>query len=499
MTLEMNSASYRSPFLQGNFAPIREETTETDLEVIGEIPEYLAGRYVRGGNSPLEELITEEYEWFAANGMAFGVRLRDGRAEWYRNRWIRTTDVCNTLGLSQPPGPCHAGMDYTLHTNVIQQAGRTFMITEGGPNPYELNYELESLGFVNFPGSPYGGGYASHPHKDPETNEWHAIQYYLGGGQRASYTILDENVRIRRSVEFELNGCPILHDFALTENYIVVYDLPLQSSVESSVGSLPAPIRKPLTKVLKRLHAKGLPESVLAGYIRTLPPQSARRLPLQWDPDYSARIGVMRRDGDASSMRWFDVERQHVWHTLNAFEADSKIYVDFVSFPRAFDIDHSWPNPAEGQPVLSRVTLDLDRGRASNSHLDELPQEFPRINDMFFGKEYRYGYTVGALEVDPRNRSGIMSSADHVFKHNMSTGEVVRSHLGDGAAASEFTFVADPDGAHEDSGVLMGYVYRADEDRSDYVILDAETLQEVAVIKLPVRVTFGYHGNWLPD
>ena len=28
--------------------------------------------------------------WFDGDGMLHGIRLRDGKAEWYRNRWIRT-------------------------------------------------------------------------------------------------------------------------------------------------------------------------------------------------------------------------------------------------------------------------------------------------------------------------------------------------------------------------------------------------------------------------
>jgi carotenoid cleavage dioxygenase len=54
-----------------------------------------------------------------------------------------------------------------------------------------------------------------------------------------------------------------------------------------------------------------------------------------------------------------------------------------------------------------------------------------------------------------------------------------------------------PGGSAEDDGVLMGYVYRRAEDRSDLVMLDASTLELVAVVHLPGRVPQGFHGNWL--
>jgi len=46
--------------------------------------------------------------------------------------------------------------------------------------------------------------------------------------------------------------------------------------------------------------------------------------------------------------------------------------------------------------------------------------------------------------------------------------------------------------------VLMGYVYDRAADRSELAILDAQTLQDVASIKVPHRVPAGFHGNWVP-
>ena len=44
----------------------------------------------------------------------------------------------------------------------------------------------------------------------------------------------------------------------------------------------------------------------------------------------------------------------------------------------------------------------------------------------------------------------------------------------------------------------MGFVYDRAADRSDLVVLDASTLQPVALVHLPVRVPHGFHGNWAP-
>ncbi len=55
-----------------------------------------------------------------------------------------------------------------------------------------------------------------------------------------------------------------------------------------------------------------------------------------------------------------------------------------------------------------------------------------------------------------------------------------------------------PDAA-EDDGVLMGFVYDRARDASDLVVLDAGTMDDVASVHLPVRVPYGFHGNWVPS
>jgi carotenoid cleavage oxygenase len=71
--------------------------------------------------------------------------------------------------------------------------------------------------------------------------------------------------------------------------------------------------------------------------------------------------------------------------------------------------------------------------------------------------------------------------------------------FGPDKALGEFVFQPSSQDAAEDDGVLMGYVYDRADDRSELAILDAQTLQDVAAIKLPHRVPAGFHGNWLPS
>lgn len=65
----------------------------------------------------------------------------------------------------------------------------------------------------------------------------------------------------------------------------------------------------------------------------------------------------------------------------------------------------------------------------------------------------------------------------------------------------EMCFVPNPAGGQdgaEDDGILMGFGYHRGRDEGQLVLLDAQSLEQVATVHLPQRVPMGFHGNWVP-
>ncbi|GLU45667.1 carotenoid oxygenase family protein [Nocardiopsis ansamitocini] len=477
-------------FLRDNFAPVDTEHTITDLAVTGEIPEFLDGRYLRNGPNPLSEVDPAAYHWFMGNGMVHGVRLRDGRAEWYRNRWIRTPDVARALG-ERPHGRTHrAGLDQIgANTNVIAHAGTTLALVEGGAASYELTDELDTVGPCDFDGT-LPGGYTAHPKRDPATGELHAVSYFFGRGNRVRYSVIGADGRARRSVDIKVNGSPMMHDFSLTEKHVVFYDLPVTFDVDQALpATVPRNLRAPVKLVL----------SALIGRVRVPDPVTARmtrgggsdlRLPYAWDPKYPARIGVMPRSGTSADVRWFEIEPCYVFHPLNAYDEGDGVVLDVVRHPKMFATDFTGPN--EGGPSLHRWTVDLGVGRVREERLDDRGQEFPRVDERLVGKRHRYGYAVALVD-----GSGA-ESADAIIKHDFVRGTAQTRSFGAGRQPGEFVFAPSHPDAAEDEGVLMGFVYDAATQRSDLTLLDAATLETVGAVHLPDRVPSGFHGNWAP-
>lgn len=476
------------PLLAGNYAPVQHETTSLDLEVTGVIPDFLDGRYLRTGPNPLAPPDPDNYHWFLGEGMVHGLRLRDGSAQWYRNRWVRSSGVARALGERIPGRRCDSGFDFAGNTNVIGHAGRTLVLTEMGVRPYALDDELNTLGGEDFCGTLFGG-YSAHPKRDPATGELHAVSYNPARGNIVRYSVTGVDGRVRRSVDIALPAHTMMHDFSLTEHHVVIYDLPVVLDLSTRYASAPArAVARAMTRLVST-HAA--PDFVLRKIMRGSESVDAGSfgMPYRWDPDKPARIGIMPRDGGADTLRWLEVPQCYVFHPLNSYDDADGVVLDVVVHPSVFADGAKGFEPS----TLDRWTADLRTGRVSDECLDDTPQEFPRVDERVVSRKHRYGYSVGNSVVD----GGSAPAA--ILQHDLVDGRTRRVEFGAGREPGEFVFVPSAPDAAEDDGVVMGFVYDRETDRSDLVLLDAQTLQTVAAVHLPVRVPHGFHGNWIPS
>ncbi|MGA1346448.1 MAG: carotenoid oxygenase family protein [Ilumatobacteraceae bacterium] len=456
-----------NPFLSGNLAPVHEEITSHDLRVTGTLPTELTGRYLRNGPNPVAPVDPERYHWFTGTGMVHGIRLDEGRASWYRNRWVRTDEVARVLGEDAPPSDWPDDhRPFSANTNVVGHAGRTYAIVEAGSPPIELSDELDTVRISNLDGT-LPRAFSAHPKRDPLTGELHVMTYWWGWGNRVQYLVVGTDGRVRRTVDVDLPGGPMIHDTSITENFVMVFDLPVLFNLEAAMGG--------------------------AG------------LPYFWDPQYTPRIGLLRRDDSGASgssrssgdpdVTWFEIDPCYVFHPMNSFETvnaagEPVVVLDAVRHPKMFDRERR--GPSEGPPRLDRWTLNLATGRTSNETLDDHPQEFPRVDERLVGREYRYGYTAG---IGSGFRQDAISRIDTV------TGRVERRTDTERYGYGEPVMVPRHAEAAEDDGWVLALRHDWDTDLSELSVFDAGdvTGDPVAVVHLPARVPNGFHGNWIPD
>ncbi len=439
-----------NPYLSGNFAPMIQETTAFDLQVRGRVPDELEGRFTRIGPSPLGSVDPARYHWFTGTGLVHGLRLRGGRAEWYRSRFTLSADAVVALGRPPIPGPGE-GRKGGVNTNVLAIGGHAHALVEGGPLPIELDYNLESVARSDF-GSTLEGGFTAHPKRDPVTGESVALTYE-GGRPTVRYVVVDAAGRAETRADIALPHGPMVHDVGFTQNFIIVLDLPVTFQPQRFPGHV---------------------------------------FPYFWNEQQAPRIGLLPRKGDLAGLKWYEAPACYVFHIVNAYEAEGgEVVMDVARHPRMFLHDTQGPN--EGAPVLVRWTLDRTRGRITERVLDDHGGEFPRFDDRLGGQNYRYAYTA--------HWWGDRLSSGPAFKHDVRNGRTEVHDFGPGHASLEPVFVPRRWATDEDDGYIMSYVYNGARNSSEVVILSAQdfTGQPLAVVELPVRVPFGFHGNWIPD
>ena len=502
-TIENRPDVVENPYLEGYLAPVDTEITveAADLEVTGSIPGHLDGRYLRNGSNPVGKVNPAIQHWFLGDAMVHGLALRDGKAQWYRNRLVRTPAVSRVLGERPVPGldPRAGMLGVGPNTNVLTHAGQTLALVEGGGAQYRLTEDLDTLGTCDFGGTLFGG-YTAHPHRDPRTGELHAVSYSAARGHTVQYSIIDTTGRARRTVDVEVTGSPMMHDFSLTDDYVVIYDLPVTfDAAEMAPGVAPKWLQAPVRLALQALVGRVRVPDALTTRMNAETRRPAR-MPFSWNEKYPARIGVMSRsaveDGGQPPVRWFQIEPCYVFHPLNAYTEDRAgheiLILDVIRHDRMFDQDRR--GPGESSSTLDRWEIDLAAGSVHTETRDDRGQEFPRINEALTGARHRFGYTVGL----DGGFGGGKDLRTAVYKHDYNTGAAQSAALPDRLWIGEMVFVENPNARAEDDGVLLGYGLDRESDRGQLLILDAPTLETRATVQLPQRIPMGFHGNWCP-
>jgi carotenoid cleavage dioxygenase-like enzyme len=431
-------------FQRDNYAPVTDELTEVDLPVDGAIPVELDGWYLRNGPNPRQATA----HWFTGDGMIHGVRIEGGRAAWYRNRWVRTDSFEEDFPLYNADGTRNLRAS-VANTHVVNHAGKTLALVESSL-PYQISNDLKTLGAYDF-GGKLVDSMTAHPKICPTTGELHFFGYGSIFEPYVTYHRADANGELTINRPLDVKAHTMMHDFALTAEHVVFLDLPIVFDLDIAL--------------------KGESD-----------------MPYRWSDEYGARLGVMRRDDPFGPVRWFDIDPCYVFHVANAFESPSAsgtiINLQAVRYPEL------WRNSGgfDTDAVLWAWTVDLQTGTVTERQLDDRAVEFPRIDDRLATLPARYAVSVG----DGR-----------LVRYDLSTGDAVEHIFGTAdspGGAGEAVFVPSTSGpADESSGWYLGYVYDPARDGSDLVIIDASDFAAapVARIKLPHRVPYGFHGNWI--
>lgn len=474
-----------SPYLEGNFAPVREEITTDNLTIIGELPLELNGMFVRNGPNPQFDPI-DKYHWFDGDGMLHGIRLQEGKAS-YRNRYIRTQcfeherDAGHSLWGSMSDKPSIRKMLFPPHGVMMKNPanialtwhdGRLLALWEMG-DPHEISVPgLETVGPYNYQGQ-LTHAFTAHPKIDAVTGEMMFFGYGIGKREKLHYSVVSAEGEILRTEPIYIPKAVMMHDFAITENYTIFMDLPLEVSFMNLV------------------RGKDM---------------------FQFNRERPSRFGIVPRHGGNSDIRWFEGPPCYVFHTINAYEQGDEVVLvgcrmeqtDVIAPP-----GHS--TKRQGHSIRVEVSdsdkinvahlhhwrFNMKTGQMSEEQLDDRTAEFPSLNESLMGRPNRYAFT-GQGNIPEKGTPQLFFG---LIKYDLETGIGTEHNFGRNRYGGEAVFVPRPNGATEDDGWLITLVFDEAETQSELVVVDAQQVDQppIARVLLPQRVPYGFHAIWLDD
>ncbi len=434
--------------LKGNWGPIKEEITSSDLQVVGEIPSGLKGTYIRNGFNPRSG---SSDHWFFGNGMLHSVEISEGKAS-YKNRYVRTPYYENDDDVMSSFGKLEAS---PANTHIIEHSGKLLALEETHL-PWEVDIDLNTVGVYDFSGE-LNGAMTAHPRVCPETGELLFFGYSMMGDPFLTYYRVNADGSMAQKEDITLPRAVMMHDWAVTRNYVIFMDLPIVSDMNLAVktGS-----------------------------------------PFGFMPECGARLGVMPRNGTNSDIKWFEIDPCFVFHTFNSHEEDGKI-VMYVSRQKEAMVG-GFQDVYGGETTVGRLwrwTLDLATGQVKEEQLDDSPCDFPRVDDRRMGLKASTGYCL-KLETDVET----LTLGDCIYKYDLETGERQTHFLGNNVAGGEPIFVPASANSDEQDGYVFCLVHERETRTSKLAIIRADDFESkpVAEILIPQRVPYGAHGSWIP-
>ena len=456
----------------------------------GRVPEALQGTLYRNGPGRLERGGQWVHHPFDGDGMVTAVRFGP-QGVTLSNRFVRTEGWLaeekagkhlyrGVFGTQKPGGLLANALDLRMkniaNTHVVRLGDQLLALWEAS-SPHALDPDtLETRGLTLLNGvlKP-GEAFSAHPRFDPgHHGSERMVTFGVKTGPRSTIRLMEfasaEGPRgepagtllSERSDSF--SGFAFLHDFAITPNWAVF--------LQNAMAFNPLPFALGLKGAAQCLTSK---------------------------PGSQGQFWLIPRDSGAFAgqpPRIVPAPEGFVFHHLNAWEdgdtvvVESITYADFPSIGPGTDFREV---DFESIPcgLLERSTIHLASGAVRHERLSERCCEFAMVNPRWQGLKSQVAW-MAVAERDTGN-----DPLQAIAKLDLHTGEQRIWSAAPRGFVSEPLMVPHPSGSGEDGGWVLTVVWNGARCASDLVILDAATLEEVAVLELPLALPHGLHGSWV--
>jgi len=207
----------------------------------------------------------------------------------------------------------------------------------------------------------------------------------------------------------------------------------------------------------------------------------------RWQPERGTRLVILDRDGGET--RIAETDACFVFHVANAYEERDTTVLDVLAYANPGIVDElrvdNLANAPRAKPDYLRLRIAAN-GRVALERR-EARFDFPSVHPRAMGREHRYCW--GA---DPWSARG----SSCLYKLDTRDGTAKAGRL-EGWMTGEPLFVPQPGAAAEDAGVLLAVGSHVARRAAALFVVDAATMEVLAVAEADVDVPLGFHGTFI--
>ncbi|KAK6116911.1 hypothetical protein DH2020_049286 [Rehmannia glutinosa] len=477
--------------LAGNFAPV-DELPPTACEVEeGALPPCLDGAYIRNGPNP-QFTPRGPHHLFDGDGMLHAIKISNGKAI-FCSRFVKTykytvereigfpvvinyfsafTSLPATMArYTAAIGRVFFG-EYDVrrgtgnaNTSVSHFGGKLFAHSESDL-PYTIKLGSDGDIITLRRHEEYGEPLeqmTAHPKVDRETGEAFAYRHNIQRPYLTYFRINSDGIKQPEVKIFSKKQASLVHDFAITKNYAIFPDSQI---------------------VIK-------PAEIIKG-----------NQPALVDPKKVPKLGIIPRYAeDEKEMWWVEVPGYNCMHTVNAWEEDGGDTIVMVA-TNLLSVEHFMDHQELVHSSMERLEINVKAKTVARRPISTRCLDFGVINPAYLGKKTRYMYA--AILTDEPKFSGVVKLDLSLPTAESGDCTVASRFYGPGCYGGEPCFVPkEPDNpmAEEDDGYIVNYVFNENTQESNFIVMDAKSpnLEIVAIVKLPQRVPYGFHGMFVRE
>mmetsp|Transcript_13422 Transcript_13422/g.20401 ORF Transcript_13422/g.20401 Transcript_13422/m.20401 type:complete len:590 (+) Transcript_13422:283-2052(+) len=259
----------------------------------------------------------------------------------------------------------------TCNTALACSGDRVLALMEQAP-PSEIKVmkdgslstveSMARLGGAVIPAPINGGSFGAHGRTCPDDKERIHVSYTSTARPYVRVDYFGDNWELKKSVGVDVPSPVMIHDCALTENYVVIMDFPLT--------------------------------------IRPSRMFLSNSFPVEYEPKNGARIGLVPRSATTGGETlWFDVDSGVVLHAANAYEDEDGrvVLLGLKSLPEgasSYILDYT---PA----FLHEWILDPSSGEVASERClnPDTCVEFPAVEERLVGKNSEHVYSLCSTSI----------------------------------------------------------------------------------------------------